>query len=157
MQVIKRIKADYQSILRAKIHVFLRKSLWLYLLSMFAIASVLPLPTLSIPVSAIIYFAIFLVVILVPVYHLSTVRLVQSLNFDADVEFDENQIIIRHRNKDLIETKDWQWILQISFTGSAVVLTVRQPRTFLIFLNKNNLTERELHFFNHMSTTRYLK
>ncbi|WP_262496951.1 hypothetical protein [Formosa algae] len=37
----------------------------------------------------------------------------QHLNFDALVSFNPDNIVIKHVNKDLIETKSWDWVKDI--------------------------------------------
>lgn len=150
MQIIKRIKSDYRSILKAKIYRLLTKSLWIYLICMFVIASVLPLPAVNFLVSGLIYFISFLVLVIIPAYHFSTVRLVKTLQFDADAEFSETGIVLRHRNKDVVETKGWEWISRIIITGGSVVLETRQYPGFMIFLSKERLKGEELSFFRMM-------
>lgn len=151
MQIIKRIKSDYRSILKAKIYRLFTRSLWIYLICMFVIASVLPLPGVNNLVSGLIYFISFLILVIIPGYHFSTVRLVKTLQFDADVEFSETGIVVRHRNKDVVETKGWKWISRIIITGGAVVLETRQYPGFMIFLSKERLEGEELGFFRRMS------
>lgn len=147
MLVVKPIKSSYRSILQSKMIFFFRKSMWLYLFSFFVIAYVLPLNGYNWWVSGVIYFLSFCMLILVPLYHISTVRLVKLFNFDALVEFGDEEIVIRHRNKDLVERKDWSWVRSLLFLNASVVLEVRSPSRFLIMLGKDSLTGEEIGFF----------
>lgn len=151
MQIRKRIKSDYSSILKAKIYTLLARSIWIYLICMFVIASVLPLPSVGILFSGMIYFLALLILVILPGYHFSAVRLANTLNFDADAVFSETDIVLRHRNKDMVETKDWAWISKIAFTRAAVVLETRQYPGFLIFLHRSGLTGEEMAFLNQMN------
>lgn len=146
MAVIKRIQSNYHSILRAKIYFFLKKSLWMYLISTLLLAYVIPIDSLGIFLSALIYFT-FLIVILIPLYHFSAKVIAKKNNLDADIEFNEENITIRHRNKLMVETKEWAWVKKLEITDRGVFLVVDNPHRFLISLSKNNLTESELQFF----------
>lgn len=121
--------------------------MWLYLISFYAIAYVMPLNGFNWEVSGVIYFLAFCMLILVPLYHVSTVRLVKLFNFDAVVEFGDDEIVIRHRNKDLVEHKGWDWVKNIVFLSGSVILEVKAPSRFLIMLGKRNLTAEEIQFF----------
>lgn len=151
MRITKRLKSDYSAILKAKIYMLLTRSIWIYLICMFVIASVLPLPSVSILFSGMIYFLSLLILVILPTYHFSAVRLASTLKFDADAVFSEVDIVLRHRNKDLVETKDWTWISKIAFTPAAVVLETRQYPGFMIFLRRNGLTGEEMAFLNQMN------
>ncbi|MDN5284464.1 MAG: hypothetical protein JWR38_738 [Mucilaginibacter sp.] len=154
MVVAKRIQSSYNQILRAKIYFFFKRSIWRYLLGMFILGFVCPLNPPGAIISALIYFLIFIVVILIPVYHFSSKIMEKRIAFDADVEFNKQNIIIKHRNKDLEEVKEWTWIKQIDITGKAVFLIVNQPNQFAIILNNNNLSENELQFFSKIKSER---
>lgn len=71
----------------------------------------------------------------------------EKMEFDAEVTFSEEKITIRHRNKDLVETKDWNWIKKISATKDRFVLVVNQRQQFVISLAKDELTQDEIAFF----------
>jgi len=146
MAVIKRIQSNYNSILRAKIHFFLKKSLWMYLISMFLIGYAIPIASLGIFLSSLIYF-FCLIIILIPIYHFSAKAIANKNSFDADIEFNEQHIIIRHRNKAVVETKEWDWVKKLDITDRDVFLVVYNPNRFLISLSKNSLSESELQFF----------
>lgn len=71
----------------------------------------------------------------------------KKIEFDAEVTFSEEKITIKHRNKDLVETKDWNWIKKISATKDRFVLVVNQRQQFVISLAKEELTPTEIAFF----------
>lgn len=71
----------------------------------------------------------------------------KKMGFDAEVTYSEEKITIRHRNKDLVETKDWNWIKKISATKDRFVLVVNQRQQFVISLAKDELTQDEIAFF----------
>ncbi|MBC9933494.1 hypothetical protein [Chitinophaga qingshengii] len=152
MEVTKKVQSDYNSILRAKLYFFFRKSLWLYLLGMLLLAYELPLPSWGVIPSAIVYFFVFVVLVLIPVYHFSTKMLEKKIGFDAVITFSEQNIVIRHINKELTEIKQWDWIKQINLAPNAVWLVTDQSFRFAITLPKNKLDENEWEFFSSMKT-----
>ncbi len=141
--------------LRAKLYFFFKKSVWMYLLGMLLLGYALPFDTFGVIPSTLIYFLLFTIIILVPVYHFSAKALANSNAMDADVEFSDQSIVIRHRNKDLVETKDWSWIKQIDLTGKAVLLVVNQSRRFLITIDRGSLTDSEWQFFNKIKAEKF--
>ncbi|WP_433630408.1 hypothetical protein [Chryseobacterium cucumeris] len=70
-----------------------------------------------------------------------------KINLDADIEFGEEIITIKHKNKQLTEVKDWNWINEILISKKMVFIVVYYPNRFLISIDKNKLSESELHFF----------
>lgn len=82
----------------------------MYLISTFMIAYVFPVSGLGFVLSALIYFAGFDLLVIVPLYYFSSKALAKRNGLDADIEFNEQNIIIRHRNKAIVETKEWSWI-----------------------------------------------
>lgn len=154
MVVRKRIQSGYNQILRAKIYFFFKRSIWRYLLGMIILGFVCPLNPPGAIVSALIYFLIFMVIILIPVYHFGSKVMAKRSAFDADVEFNEQNITVKHRNKDLEEVKEWTWIRQIDITGKAVFLVVNQANQFVISLPNNSLSEEEIQFFRKIRSER---
>lgn len=147
MIVVKRIKTSYNSILRAKLYFFWKKSFWMYLIGMTLLGYALPLPSLGIAFSALIYFFIFLIVVLVPLYHFSSKRLAHKNQLDADIEFAEQEITIRHRNKPFVEIKDWTWVKELHITRDTIFVIVNYPHRFLMSIDRNGLSENEADFF----------
>lgn len=147
MVITKRIQTTYKTILRAKMYFFFRKSIWMYLLAMLMLGYAFPLENIGIILSGLIYFFIFALVILVPVYHFSTQMMVKKAHLDANIEFNEQGIIIRHTDSNTIETKSWDWIKRIDITRKDILLIVDHPTRFLIALEKNKLTAPEIQFF----------
>lgn len=146
MTFIKRIQCTYSTILRAKIYFFLKKSLWMYLIGVIMIAYVIPIASIGIFLSALIYFTLLLVM-LIPLYHFSTKMIAARNNLDADIEFNEQSIIIRHRNKTASEVKEWTWVKKLDITNHGVFLVTDTPYRFIISFNQNELSEEELQFF----------
>ncbi len=72
-----------------------------------------------------------------------------QMEFDAEVTFSEEKITIKHRNKDLVETKDWNWIKNISATKDRFVLVINQRQQFVISLAKDELTQADIAFFEN--------
>lgn len=147
MVIIKRIQTTYNTVLRAKMYFFLKKSIWMYLLGMLMLGYAFPLENVGAVPSALLYFFIFALVILVPVYHFSTKAMVRKAHLDANIEFNEQCIIIRHNDSNSIETKSWDWIKRIDITRKDILLIVDHPTRFLIALEKNTLTAQEIQFF----------
>jgi len=146
MIVTRRIQSNFTSILRAKIYFFLKKSLWMYLTGTFLLGYAIPISSFGIFYSSLIYFA-FLIIILVPLYYFSTKRIAKKNDFDADIEFNDKNIIIRHRNREMMETKEWTWVKKLDINNLGVFLVVNNPHRFLISFSKNELSENELEFF----------
>ncbi|TWF42929.1 hypothetical protein FHW36_102691 [Chitinophaga polysaccharea] len=147
MVITKRIQTTYNTVLRAKMYFFFRKSIWMYLLGMLMLGYAFPLENVGAISSAFVYFIIFALVILVPVYHFSTRAMVRKAHLDANIEFNEQDIIIRHIDNNNIETKSWDWIKRIDITRKDILLIVDHPTRFLIALEKSKLTAPEIQFF----------
>lgn len=147
MVIIKRIQTTYNTVLRAKMYFFFRKSLWMYLLGMLMLGYAFPLENVGAVPSALIYFFIFALVILVPVYHFSAKAMARKAHLDANIEFNEQAIIIRHTDSNSIETKSWDWVKRIDETRKDILLIVDHPTRFLIALEKSKLTAPEIQFF----------
>ena len=120
---------------------------------MFFIGYVVPITPFGFFFSSLIYFFTFLMVILIPVYHFSAKTIANKNNLDADIEFNEQHIIIRHRNKFTVEIKEWTWVKKLDITNEGVFLVVYNPYRFLISFDKNDLSESELHFFEQFQTS----
>lgn len=148
--VTKRITINYNSVLKAKLYFFFKRSLWRYLFAILIIAYIFPLNPPGFLLSGLIYFSLFAVVILVPLYHFSSVTLAKKIDFDAEVTFSEANIVVVHKNKQSTETKDWTWIRNIDITANNVWLVTNESPRFLISLSKNKLSESEWLFFEEM-------
>lgn len=148
--VTKRITINYNSVLKAKIYFFFRRSLWRYLFAILVIAYIFPLNPPGFLLSGLIYFFGFAIVVLAPLYHFSSVMMAKKIDFDADVTFSEAHITVVHRNKQATEIKEWTWISNIDITSNNVWLVTKEAPRFLISLNKNKLSESELLFFEEI-------
>lgn len=151
----KRITIDYNSVLKAKIYFFFKRSIWRYLLAILVVAYIFPLNPPGFLLSGLIYFFAFIIVILVPLYHFSSVMLAKKIDFDADVTFSEANIVIAHKNKQSTETKDWSWIRSIDITANNVWLVTNEVPRFLISLSKNKLSESEWLFFEDIKQKKF--
>ncbi|MGE9310566.1 hypothetical protein ACLOAU_24700 [Niabella sp. CJ426] len=60
--------------------------------------------------------------------------------------FSEQNIVVRNRNKDLDEVKDWSWIKRMNMTRGTVMLDPNQPE----ILDREKLTENEWLFFKNI-------
>ncbi|MEH6307198.1 hypothetical protein RYH73_16240 [Olivibacter sp. CPCC 100613] len=145
--VIKTLRANYKSILRAKLYFFFRKSLWMYLLGMLLLAYVIPIDNYGVILSTVIYFFLFILVVLVPLYYFSTKRLAKNRDLDMVIEFDEQEITIRHEKTQRVETKGWDWVRRIELTPRELLLVVHFRGRYLIAFPKDKLNESEMQFF----------
>lgn len=153
--VTKRITINYNSILKAKIYFFFKRSMWRYLLAMLIVAYVFPLNPPGFLLSALIYFLAFIIVILVPLYHFSSVRLAKKTDFDAEVTFSKANIVIAYKNRQSTEIKEWTWIRNIDITSNNVWLVTNEAPRFLISLGKNKLSESEWLFFEEIKREKF--
>ena len=69
--------------------------------------------------------------------------------FDADVEFTNDKITIKHRNKNLVEEKDWLWIKALKSTNDYFVLELNQSPSFVIHFSKSKLSQEQIDFFEN--------
>ncbi|WP_142688325.1 hypothetical protein [Chitinophaga polysaccharea] len=148
--VTKRITIDYNSVLKAKIYFFFKRSIWRYLFAILPIAYIFPLNPPGFLLSGLIYFFIFTIVILVPLYHFSSVRMAKKIDFDAEVTFTDAHIVVVHKNRQSTEIKEWTWIRNIDITSNNIWLVTNEVPRFLISLSKNNLSENERLFFEEI-------
>jgi len=81
--------------------------------------------------------------------YLSSKYMASKNLFDADVEFSNDKIQISHRNKDLVEEKDWLWIKAIKSTDDYFVLELNQKPSFIIHFSKSKLSEAQIDFFEN--------
>lgn len=80
---------------------------------------------------------------------LSALAQAKTMNFDADVDFSEDKITLRHRNKDLYEEKDWTWVQQMDIKDDRVFLIPNEKRRMVYQLTQ--LSSEELDFFKARS------
>jgi len=109
----------------------------------------LPISGVNPYVTTVIYF-IVINAILWPLQYLSAKTYAKNINFDAIIDFNENEIILDHQNKELTETKDWSWIEKIDLEGDRIWFTLNQPRPFGISIPKSKLSDSEIIFFEKM-------
>jgi hypothetical protein len=96
-----------------------------------------------------------LMLILFPLQFLSAKVLAKKINFDADVEFSNEAITVKHRNKDSIEHKDWSWIREINFKKDSIWLVINNTIPFGIGLRKDKLSSDEIAFFELIKQQKY--
>jgi hypothetical protein len=141
-QIRRRFASSYKYLLQAKLRNFWRRSLWQYALGSALLTGVKPELVGNYLVT---FFVIFLALCLLSLSLIVVSSRMQEKRviFDADVEFKADHIQIEHRNKTLVETKDWRWILAVEETPAYFYLTIeKQPRLELI-VDKAALTPVE--------------
>ncbi len=94
----KHLTSTFESIVKAKMYFFLKKSIWKYLILTFMFGFLKPIGDLSGFYSFLVYFT-GLMLKLFPLQFIRAKIMAQKLYFDADVEFNDSVIIVRHRNK----------------------------------------------------------
>ncbi|WP_282148552.1 hypothetical protein [Algibacter lectus] len=144
-----RLVSNFENILRAKVHFFMKKSIWKYLILSLILGFLKPINGLSSIVTALIFFA-GINLILWPLQYISAKNFAKKINFDATVEFNETEIKINHNNKDLTELKDWNWIKNIELNKESIWLTLNQARPFAIAIPKSKLNASEIELFERM-------
>ncbi|WP_159021365.1 hypothetical protein [Formosa sp. L2A11] len=144
--VKQQIVSNFSNIIRGKMYFFLKKSVWKYLILTGIMGYVNPMPNMGPFATAALYF-LGVMLILLPLQYFSAKTLGKKINFDALVEFNEEDIIINHNNKDEIETKNWNWISVIDLKKDRIWLTLNQTRPFAISIPKSKLQESEIAFF----------
>ncbi|TPN82876.1 hypothetical protein [Aquimarina algicola] len=123
--VTKRMVINLKTILKAKLYFFLRRSIWRYMLGAFIFAYVSPIESLGIARSFALYFFGLIAFVLLLLLISAKIQ-AKKIRYDADVIFYEDHITITHRNKDLVETKDWSWIKKIDDQKDALHLIVNK-------------------------------
>jgi len=144
-----RLVSNFDNILKAKIYFFMKKSIWKYLIMTLILGFLKPLNNFNPILSALIYFA-GINLILWPLQYISAKRFSKKINFDATVEFSETEIKITHNNKNLIETKDWNWVNKIELNKANVWITLNLARPFGISIPKSKLNDSEIELFTKM-------
>jgi len=146
--ITKRIVSNYINILKGKLYFFIKKSIWKYILATLLITSVSPIDSLSILTSFTLYF-LGLMIIIIPLILISAKIQANKTSFDAYLTFNDKNIIVHHRNKELIETKKWSWIKKIDNKRDTFYLIVNQKTPFAILIQKNKLTAEQICFLNY--------
>lgn len=95
-----------------------------------------------------------IMLILWPLQFISARSMAKKNKFDAIVEFNEDEIIIDHQNKEEIETTDWRWIRSIDLRPDRVWLVINQRPSFGVSIPNEALKESEIAFFERMRTIR---
>ncbi len=144
--ITQRLVSNFDHILRSKIYFFFKRSIWKYLILALLIAYLKPMNQMHPILSAIVYF-LLINVILWPLQYISAKAYARSINFDADVTFGEDEIIIKHNNKEAIETKDWNWIQKIEIRKERIWLTLTQARPFGISIPLSKLSKSDIDLF----------
>ncbi|MDN3667518.1 hypothetical protein ACFFU1_10025 [Algibacter miyuki] len=144
-----RLVSNFENIFRAKVHFFMKKSIWKYLILTLILGYLKPINGLNPLITAVIYFA-GINAILWPLQYVSAKSFAKKINFDALVEFSETEIKINHGNKDLVELKDWSWIKNIELNKKHIWLTLNQTPPFGISIPKSNLNASEIALFENM-------
>jgi hypothetical protein len=138
--------------MRGKIYFFFKKSIWRYLIGTLIIGFLAPLGSFNGTTSFVIYFA-GLMMIVFPLMIISAKVMANKMKLDADIEFGEEKIIINHRNKELVETKDWNWIKEIDSKKNRFYFVLNERTPFGISIPKFDLTSEEIEFFERKKKT----
>lgn len=144
--VTKRIVSNFDHMLKGKMYFFFKKSIWKYLIATLAIGFLAPLPTYNGITSFAIYF-LGLMLILWPLLIVSAKVKGKKMEFDADIEFNDDNIIVKHRNKALVETKSWDWIKKIDNRKDRFYFVLNERYRFGISIPKSSLKNEEVEFF----------
>lgn len=150
--ITRRIVSNFNHIFRAKVFFFFRKSIWKYLLCSIVLGMLVPILSWSPVVSIFIYF-FGIMLLLWPLLYLSSKGLASKIDFDANIEFAEDQITIRHINKELEEIKSWTWIKKIVDHEDRFWLIVDKTIPNGITIPKSNLSQAEIDFLKKMKNT----
>ncbi|WP_434035930.1 hypothetical protein [Formosa sp. 4Alg 33] len=144
--VTQRLVSNFDTIFRAKAYFFLKKSIWKYLLFTLIMGYALPINELSPISSGLIYF-VAVMILLWPLQYLSAKRFSKLINFDAIVEFNEQEIKLNHNNSNTVEVKDWNWVRVIEIKKERIWLALNEARPFAISIPKSKLSQSEIEFF----------
>jgi len=129
-----------------KWYYFFRKSIWYYLLATLIFGVVLPLDAYNGITSFLIYF-FGLLLIVIPLMIMAAKIQGAKMEFDADITFSEETITIKHHNKELVETKDWNWIKNIIDKKHSFYFVINTQKRFGIAIAKGELKPEEIEFF----------
>lgn len=124
----------------------MKRSIWKYLILSILLGFLVPVNEMNSFLLAFLFF-VLINLILWPLQYLSAKAYAQAIDFDADVEFGENEIKINHNNQDLKEIKNWDWVKQIEIKEDRVWLTLHQKRPFGINVPKAKLNDADLELF----------
>lgn len=150
--VKKRMVANFESMLRVKLYFFFRNSLWKYLICTLVVGFLMPINSLTGTSSTIIYF-VGLMLIVIPLIIISAKIQGNKIDIDVDIEFSEKEIILTHRNKELVEIKKWSWIKRIDIRKNMIYLVVDSKWPFAISFPKSELSTSEINFFERRKRT----
>ena len=142
------LQSTFEAMLTGKFYFFIKKSLW-RLLACSALIAVVQPQWFGSTLSTFIYlFGGFVSVSIIGMYLSSKYAASKNL-FDADVEFTNDKITIKHRNKNLVEEKDWLWIKALKSTNDYFVLELNQSPSFVIHFSKSKLSQEQIDFFEN--------
>lgn len=142
------LQSTFNAILTGKFYNFTKRSLWRYMAASVLFAFAKP-DLFGTFFTTFLYFFCGVIGVAFIAMYLSSKYMANKNLFDADVEFTYEQITIRHRNKDLIETKDWLWIKALKSSKDGFLLEVNQWPPFFIHFSKKALTEEQIEFFEN--------
>ncbi|CDF78973.1 hypothetical protein BN863_12610 [Formosa agariphila KMM 3901] len=106
----------------------------------------LPINKMNPVVSGLIYFAAVML-LLWPLQYLSAKRFSKLINFDALVEFKEDEIKLNHNITNTTEIHNWNWVNTIDIKKDKIWLTLNEARPFAVSIPKSKLTQSEIDFF----------
>ncbi len=147
-----RIVVNFKYALKGKFYQFFKKSMYLYLAASLLIGYANPLENQGIFISGMIYFLILCSIVFF-LYILMAFIMPPIIGFDADVTFTENEIILKHRNKNDIEKRDWTTIKKIDESKTMFYLHVDRHAVAarsganLFYIPKDKLSKEALELF----------
>jgi len=143
-----RLQSTFNSILTGKFYNFTKRSLWRYMAASALFAFAKP-DLFGSFFYTFLYFFFGVICVAIIAMYLSSKSMAKKNLFDADVEFTDDQITINHRNKDLVEKKDWLWIKAIKSTDDYFVLEINQTPSLIIHFSKSKLSQEQIDFFEN--------
>lgn len=142
-EINKRIKSRKDYILIAKIRNFLKRSIFNYLIASLLIAVAKPSLFGNFTYTACFIFTVLCLLSLILIVISSSIQ-AKRMQFDADITFTTSEIIITHKNKDLIEKKNWDWILNAEENKHSFYLLIQKNPRLELILHKRNFNREEI-------------
>lgn len=144
MIVTKRMVSSFEHILKGKLYFFKRRSVPKYLVAAILLGFAKSIDGFGGSASSGFYFVVILLIAFLAIILSAKVQ-AKAMDFDAEVAFSEEGITLRHRNKNLVEEKDWSWVQHMEIKGDTVWLIPQEQRRLVYQLAK--LNSEEIEFF----------
>ncbi|GAB3637368.1 hypothetical protein GCM10027422_29580 [Hymenobacter arcticus] len=145
-QIIRPFRTTFANLLAGKLYNFRRRSLWRYLLGALLLSLARPAlvgsfwPTLLVLAAGLVGLGLLVVV-------LSSYALRHNQQFEAEVTFRADGVVVRPASGAPPETHDWQWVRQASETSRRFFLVVKPFPRLVLLLDKHRLTDEEVATF----------